>query len=362
MDIGNIIKLNVFGESHSVQIGCEINGLPQGITINADALNTFMQRRAPGRNAWSTPRKEPDVPQFTEGVDFDDNGNFTINGSRVKAIIVNTNIRPQDYGNTRFVPRPGHADYTAYVKYGAENFTSGGGRFSGRMTAPVCIAGGICKQILESKGIRIDAHIASIGNIEDTAFNPLDPTGQAGQIDYLGFPVISQEQGVKMQALIEECRMDQDSIGGTIECAITGLEAGYGGALFDGIEGQLSQALFGIPAVKGVEFGAGFAVSRMRGSQNNDPFAFENGRVVTATNNHGGILGGISSGMPIIFRIAVKPTPSISRTQQSVDLQAGESAELTVNGRHDPCIVPRAVAVVEAVASLVTLDLILQGK
>lgn len=362
MDIGNTIKLNVFGESHSVQIGCEIDGLPQGFTVDAGALSTFMQRRAPGRNAWSTPRKEPDIPQFTDGVSFEDNGNFTITGNRVKAIIVNTNIRPQDYGNTRFVPRPGHADYTAYVKYGAENFTSGGGRFSGRMTAPVCIAGGICKQILESKGISVNAHIASIGNIEDTAFNPLDPSEQAAQIDFLGFPVINKESGAEMQALIEECRMDQDSIGGTIECAVTGLEAGYGGALFDGIEGQLSQALFGIPAVKGVEFGAGFAAARMRGSQNNDPFRFENGKVVTTSNNHGGILGGISSGMPVLFRVAVKPTPSISRAQQSVDLSTGLEEELIVNGRHDPCIVPRAVAVVEAVASIVILDLILQGK
>ena len=344
---GENIQITIFGQSHAPAIGVTIEGLPAGEEINLDELKAFLARRAPGNNAWSTPRKEADEPEIQCGI-----ANGKTCGAPLTAIIRNQNTRPGDYANLRTVPRPGHADYTAYVKYDGSADMSGGGHFSGRLTAPLCIAGGICKQILKREGIEIKARIQAIGGIED----PGDITKQEVLTD---FPVIHAEAGLKMQECIAKALSEGDSVGGIIECVVTGLPAGLGGPLFDGMEGKIASAVFGIPAVKGVEFGVGFATAGLRGSENNDAFCIKDGQVLTETNNSGGILGGITNGMPLIFRAAFKPTPSISRPQKSVDLTTGEETTLEIKGRHDPCIVPRAVPVVEAAAAIAVYDALL---
>lgn len=348
---GEHLKLSIFGQSHGPAIGMVLDGIPAGLPVDLDALAAFLRRRAPGQNAYSTPRKEADAPEFLAGLL---NGHTC--GAPIAAEIRNTNTRSGDYDNLRDCPRPGHADYTAQVKYGGYQDASGGGHFSGRLTAPLCIAGGLCKQWLKTKGIRISAHIASIGGVSDDRFDPVSPNLDAVHRD---FPVLNEAQGQAMRAKIEEAKAGGDSVGGTVECAVLGLPAGLGEPMFGGMEGKLAQILYGIPAVKGVEFGAGFEVAQMLGSQNNDPFRVENGRVVTETNHCGGILGGITDGMPLLFRIALKPTPSISVPQKSVSLSAMENRELQVKGRHDPCIVPRAVPVVEAAAAIALMDIML---
>lgn len=344
---GENIQITIFGQSHAPAIGVTIEGLPAGEEIDLDELKAFLARRAPGNNAWSTPRKEADEPEIQCGI-----ANGKTCGAPLTAIIRNQNTRPGDYANLRTVPRPGHADYTAYVKYDGSADMSGGGHFSGRLTAPICIAGGICKQILKREGIEIKARIQAIGGIED----PGDITKQEVLTE---FPVIHAEAGLKMQECIAKALSEGDSVGGIIECVVTGLPAGLGGPLFDGMEGKIASAVFGIPAVKGVEFGVGFATAGLRGSENNDAFCIKDGQVLTETNNSGGILGGITNGMPLIFRAAFKPTPSISRPQKSVDLTTGEETTLEIKGRHDPCIVPRAVPVVEAAAAIAVYDALL---
>lgn len=345
---GQNIRVSIYGASHAPQIGVTVEGLPKGAPVDVEKLQAFLTRRAPGRNEWSTPRKEADAPEFISGLE-----DGIITGEKLEAIIRNTNTRPQDYGNVITVPRPAHADYPSWVKQG--KIETGGGRWSARMTAPLCIAGGIVLQLLEEMGITIKAHIKSIGGIEDVAFSG----GEVSEEVDTEFPVIDKEQGEKMKALIRETKKAGDSVGGIIECEIRGMKPGIGDALFGGLESSISQSIFAIPAVKGIEFGCGFKVAEMKGSQNNDPFIIKDGRVETVTNNHGGILGGMSSGMPIIFRAALKPTPSIGMEQQSVNLATMEPATLAVKGRHDPCIVPRAVPVVEAAAAIAIYDVIL---
>lgn len=349
---GEHLKLSIFGQSHGGAIGMTLDGIPAGLPVDEEALQAFLNRRAPGQNDYSTPRKEADRPEFLSGLL---NG-FTC-GAPLAAIIRNTNTRSGDYANLMDCPRPGHADYTAQMKYGGYQDAAGGGHFSGRLTAPLCIAGGLCKQWLEAKGIRIGAHIASISGICDAPFDPLAP-----QLDgvHPDFPVLEEGAGQQMKAAVSAARMELDSVGGIIECAVTGLPAGLGEPMFGGVEGRIAQIVYGIPAVKGVEFGIGFEAARLRGSENNDPFRMVNGKVITATNHCGGILGGITNGMPLLFRAAIKPTPSISRVQQSVSLRQGENQELIVKGRHDPCIVPRAVPVVEAAAAIAIFDLLLE--
>lgn len=354
---GKNLTVSVFGQSHSAAIGCVIDGLPAGEKIDPEVLAKFMQRRAPGQNRYSTPRQEKDRPELVSGVTEGTNGEFVTCGAPLCAVIRNTDCRSKDYDKIRDLPRPAHADLTAQIKYGGHQDVRGGGHFSGRLTAPLCVAGGICKQILERKGIYVSAHIRSIGEVEDTPFDPISPNAQMQLLDTRDFPTIAPEKGDQMKAVIESCRTEQDSIGGVIECVVTGVPAGLGDPMFDGVENRIAGAVFGIPAVKGIEFGAGFEVAKMHGSENNDPFTMENGKIVTTSNNHGGILGGITSSMPIIFRVAFKPTPSISKKQQTVSLSKNESAELQIEGRHDPCIVPRAVAVVEAVTATVIMDL-----
>lgn len=348
---GNKLKLSVFGQSHAPAIGMTLDGIPAGLPLNMEILQKFLARRAPGQNGLSTPRRESDIPEILCGIM---NG-FTC-GAPISAVIRNTNTRSQDYANLRDCPRPGHADYTAQIKHHGFQDAAGGGHFSGRLTAPLCIAGGMCLQWLAEKGIHIGAHIVSIENVRDTPFDMVCP-----QLDSVrrGFPVLSQEAGEAMQAAILNAKAVGDSVGGVIECAITGVPAGVGDPMFDGIENRIAQIVFGIPAVKGLEFGLGFGLSGLRGSVSNDPFTIQNGTIATATNHCGGILGGISDGMPILFRAAVKPTPSIAREQQSVSIRKLETQALTIEGRHDPCIVPRAVPVVEAAAAIAMMDMLL---
>ena len=352
---GNL-RISIFGQSHSAGIGCVIDGLPAGETIDRNALQAFLSRRAPGGNAWSTPRKEADAPEFLSGL-----VNDATCGAPISALIRNTNTRSQDYSEIADIPRPGHADYTAFVRYGGHQDVAGGGHFSGRLTAPLCIAGGICKQILERRGIFIGAHLSSIADARDSAFDPVrlnreDLQAAAGK----SFPVLDDSAGEQMQAAISRAKEEGDSLGGVIECAAIGVPAGIGDPMFDGMENRIARIAFAVPAVKGVEFGAGFASAGMRGSENNDPFFMDGETVRTRTNHAGGILGGITSGMPVIFRAAIKPTPSIARQQQSISLSRKENAILAVRGRHDPCIAPRAVPVMEAVMAIAILDAILE--
>lgn len=344
---GNNIKISIFGQSHSEAIGVTIEGLPYGFALDAEKLGAFLARRAPGNSSWSTPRKEADLPDFLCGLK---DGRTC--GAPLTAIIKNTNTRSSDYSPFVDLPRPGHADYTASVKYLGAQDPSGGGHFSGRLTAPLCIAGGICLQILEERGIKIISRIASIGGISDEGELLEATSGKA-------FPVVNDSCGENMQALIASLRAEGDSVGGIVECRIDGMPVGVGDPMFDGMENRIARIVFGIPAVKGLEFGAGFAVASMKGSENNDAFIVEDGKISTRTNNAGGILGGISNGMPIVFRAAFKPTPSISRKQDTVSLSRMENAELVIGGRHDPCVVPRAVPVVEAAAAIAVYDALL---
>ena len=324
---GKNVKVTIFGQSHSEAIGVTIDGLPAGFSVDLDELSAFLQRRAPGQGSHTTKRREPDVPQFLCGI-----VDGITCGAPITAIIRNTDTRSADYDKLRDVPRPSHADYTAYVKYGKYHDIRGGGAFSGRLTAPLCIAGGLCLQLLKSKGVSISARIAQIGSETETS---------------------------RMFEIIEQARAAGDSVGGIVDCAVSGYPAGVGEPIYEGVDSRLAAVLFGIPAVKGVEFGNGFACAALRGSENNDAFCINGTDIQTCTNNHGGILGGITSGMPITFRVAFKPTPSISVPQESVSLSQHENVPLTITGRHDPCIVPRAVPCVEAAAAVVLYDMML---
>lgn len=351
---GNDIKISIFGESHGGGIGVVIDGLPAGEEIDMQAVYLQMARRAPGKDRAATPRLEKDIPEVLSGTLGD-----KTTGAPLCAVIRNTNTRSGDYGNVMSSPRPGHADYTGFVRYGGNNDIRGGGHFSGRLTAPLVFAGAVCRQILQRRGITIAAHIASVGNIYDRRFDPTDiPDELIGRLSGAVFGLIDESMEQPMRALIEECRISQDSIGGTIECALKGLPAGVGSPMFGGIENVISSIVFGIPAVKGIEFGEGFGAAELRGSQNNDEFFYDGDTVKTRTNRHGGILGGISSGMPVIFRTAIKPTPSISIQQNTVDLSKHEDTTLSIQGRHDPCIVVRAVPVVEAAAAVAAINLL----
>ncbi len=426
---GENIHLSIFGQSHSEGIGMALDGIPAGKKIDLERLGAFLARRAPGSSELSTPRKEADIPEFLSGFVFpgsasDNAGSGIVPetasgttesgivsgtdsraagsaiasasavsgetviavtcGAPVAAVIRNTNTRSKDYSELKTTPRPGHADYTANIKYhGAQDF-AGGGHFSGRLTAPLCIAGGICLQLLEQKGISIFTRISSIGNIADnsdfenyieTSLQKHPGISSGSDISSAtaeklreisdsirdsilrnGLSVIDKDISEKMVQLILDKKAGGDSVGGIIECVVTGLPAGLGDPMFDGMENRIAQAVFAIPAVKGIEFGAGFGASAMCGSEDNDSFRIVNGKVVTETNNCGGILGGITNGMPLVFRAAFKPTPSIAKEQKSVNLETLENTVLTVHGRHDPCIVPRALPVVEAAAALAVYD------
>ncbi len=348
---GKNLKLTIFGQSHGPAIGMTLDGIPAGLCVDFEELQSFLNRRAPGHNDWSTPRKEEDEPEFLAGIV----DGYTC-GAPIAAMIRNTNTRSGDYDNLKDCPRPGHADYTAQIKYGGFQDVAGGGHFSGRLTAPLCIAGGMCKQWLEDMGICIGAHIIQIGPEKAERFHPLTPQlDQVGQI----FPTLTAETSECFQSVISESRSQGDSVGGRIECAIVGLPAGIGEPMFGGVEGRIAQILYGIPAVKNVGFGMSESFAEMHGSESNDAFTFESGQIRTVTNHCGGILGGITNGMPVIFDVTIKPTPSIAKAQKTVNLKTGEVTTIAVKGRHDPCIVPRAVPVVEAAAAIAIFDMIL---
>ncbi|MBQ8236906.1 MAG: chorismate synthase [Oscillospiraceae bacterium] len=358
---GENLKLSIFGQSHGAGIGMTLDGIPAGLPVDLDKLQQFLNRRAPGQNDWSTPRREEDRPEFLAGL-LD---GYTC-GAPIAAVIYNKNTRSKDYSNLHDVPRPGHADYTAQVKYGGFQDVAGGGHFSGRLTAPLCIAGGLCKQWLEQEGIRIGAHILGIAGVpkydddrDEPAFDTLNP--ELDQISF-DFPVLSTKAGEKMREHIAAVRAEGDSVGGMIECAVTGLPAGLGDPMFGGMESRIASIVYGVPAVKYVDFGAGVAAAYRQGSENNDSYYVEDGIVKTMTNHCGGILGGITNGMPLIFRAAIKPTPSISQPQQSVSLSRMENTTLEIKGRHDPCIVPRAVPVIEAAAAIAIYDAVLARR
>ena len=351
---GKNLHISVFGGSHTEAIGVVIDGLPAGETIDQDALLRQMARRAPGRDKSSTPRKESDIPRILCGL-----LDGVTTGAPLCLIIENTNIRSKDYSDLKIHPRPGHADYTAFVRYGGHNDIRGGGHFSGRLTACLVAAGGIARQILQRRGILIGAHALQIGPVFDRRFDPVSISPEELiRLSETYFALLDPEKESAMRDVIEEARMAQDSIGGIVECAVTGLPAGLGSPMFDGVENVLGAALFGVPAVKGVEFGDGFGVAALHGSENIDTFTYgEDGKVKSLTNHAGGVLGGITTGMPLVFRCAVKPTSSISRAQHTIDLSRGCDDTLSVHGRHDPCIVPRAIPVVEGVAAMALLDM-----
>ena len=355
---GNVIHLSIFGQSHSPAIGCSLDGLPAGIELDLDALQRFLDRRAPGRSDTATMRREADAPEFVAGVT-----DGRTDGAPLAAIIRNADTRSGDYAGLRRVPRPGHADFPARIKYRNMHDVAGGGHFSGRLTAPLCVAGGIALQALEGCGVRVAAHIANLGpeGIPDEPLNPMeaDP-GQLAAIASHELPCIDADAASRMREAILSARSELDSIGGVVECAAYGMPAGVGDPMFDGIENRIARIAFGIPAVKGVDFGAGFGAAYLKGSENNDAYRMVGGAVRTETNHAGGILGGITTGAPVVWQMAVKPTPSIGHVQRSVDMDEGADTELTVRGRHDPCIVPRAVPVAEAACALALLDALLE--
>lgn len=346
----NKLQISVFGESHGEKIGAVINGLPAGIKVDMDYILKMIARRAPGKNKTSTPRAEKDFPNIVSGV-----CNGVTTGAPVCCVIDNTNTHSKDYSELSYTARPGHADFTGFIKYGGFNDVRGGGHFSGRLTAPIVFAGAMCGLYLKQRDITVGAHVQSIKNAKDEKFDPVNVSAELLKaIKEKSIPVINDSAAQSFENVITAARENQDSVGGIIECAAVGVPAGLGDPMFGGIENVISSLVFGVPAIKGVEFGAGFEAAEMSGSENNDEFYIDEAlnEVKTHSNNHGGILGGISSGMPIIFRAAVKPTPSIAKPQRTVDFIKKQNTEISVRGRHDPCIAIRAVPVIESCMSI----------
>lgn len=356
-EFGKALHISIFGESHGKAVGVLIDGLPAGERIDMQKLQEFMDRRRPGKNALVTSRREQDNPQFLSGL-----LEGRTCGSPLCAILPNEDCKPSDYSGIMDIPRPSHADYTAYLKWLGNADLRGGGHLSGRLTAPMCVAGGIAAQILAKRGIYIGSHLKSVGTVVDSSFPLFPEQCSFQQLAKKEIPAIDENAAAEMKAQIEKVSQDGDSIGGVIECAAIGFPTGIGAPHFDGIENRLSSALFGIPAVKGVEFGLGFSGCTLHGSEVNDAFVAANGSIMTKTNHSGGIQGGISNGMPILFRVAVKPTPSITMEQDSVSISRGTNEKLTIHGRHDPCIALRALPVVEAITAAVLLDFMLEEK
>lgn len=354
-EFGKNLKVALTGESHGDFVSAEVFGLPKGFCVDMLSLSEFMKRRQGGNSPFTTPRAESDIPVFESGIDGD-----ILTGERLVVKILNQNKRSLDYSGLTDTPRPSHADYTAPIRFGSDIDMRGGGHFSARLTAPLCVVGGICKQILEKKGIYIGTHLYSVGNVNDKRFDPLFVSKQDfdSVLDSV-FPVLDMDQGREMLSELQSAKERGDSLGGVVECGVIGLGAGYGDPLFEGMENRLSSALFGLGGVRGIEFGLGFEASKMRGSQHNDAFYMNGDKVSTKTNNCGGILGGISNGMPVIFRVAFKPTASISVEQNTVSLSAGTDTKIKIKGRHDPCIAIRALPCVEALSAIVICDVML---
>ncbi|ETI88224.1 chorismate synthase [Clostridium butyricum] len=352
---GNKLKVSIFGESHGAGIGITIDGLPSGIEIDMEEVLKEMARRAPGKSKLSTARKEGDQPEILSGF-FE--GKTT--GTPLCAVIRNSDQHSKDYGKLKDLMRPGHADYPGFIRYNGFNDYRGGGHFSGRITAPLVFAGAVCKQILNIKGINVGAHVKSIGTIYDKSFDEVELTKELlDNLKINELPLLCSEKEEMMRNAILEARSDCDSVGGTIECTVIGIDAGVGNPFFDSVESTLAHLMFSVPAVKGIEFGKGFEMSELRGSQCNDEYYYDGDKVKTYTNNNGGITGGITNGMPILFKVGIKPTPSIAKKQRTIDIAENKESELIIEGRHDPCIVQRAVPVIEAVTAIGILDLVL---
>ena len=352
---GNKLKVSIFGESHGAGIGITIDGLPSGIEIDMEEVLKEMARRAPGKSRLSTARKEGDQPEILSGF-FE--GKTT--GTPLCAVIRNSDQHSKDYGKLKDLMRPGHADYPGFIRYNGFNDYRGGGHFSGRITAPLVFAGAVCKQILNIKGINIGAHVKSIGTIYDKSFDEVELTKELlDNLKINELPLLCSEKEEMMRNAILEARSNCDSVGGTIECTVIGIDAGVGNPFFDSVESTLAHLMFSVPAVKGIEFGKGFEMSELRGSQCNDEYYYDGDKVKTYTNNNGGITGGITNGMPILFKVGIKPTPSIAKKQRTIDIAENKESELIIEGRHDPCIVQRAVPVIEAVTAIGILDLVL---
>ncbi|MGE5678601.1 MAG: chorismate synthase [Pseudomonadota bacterium] len=355
---GKILKISIFGESHGKAVGITIDGLKPGILLDHDYIGREMQRRAPGGSELVTPRKEKDEYEILSGC-FE--GRTT--GTPLCAVIYNKNENSGDYDKLKHVMRPSHGDYTGYVKYGGFNDYRGGGHFSGRLTAPLVFAGAICRQLLESSGITVGSHIRSIGGLQDEAFDAVNIEGETlGLLKDQTFPVLDPQKGSAMKELIARAKEKGDSVGGIIEAAVTGLKPGLGEPFFDSVESSLSHLIFSIPGVKGLEFGAGFEITKLNGSEANDGYYIEGDKVRTYSNNNGGIIGGITDGMPLVFRVAFKPTPSIAIKQRTIDIYRNENTEIEIRGRHDPCIVLRAVPVVESVTAIALLDMLMLAE
>ena len=357
--VGSKIRLTVFGESHGRAIGCVLEGLPAGHKIDFELLKVQMARRAPGKDKTATTRKEEDLPEIISGV-----LDGVTTGAPLAIVIENKDTKSYNYDNLKEQPRPNHSDYAAFVKYGGYNDVRGGGHFSARLTAPIVAAGAICRSILQEKGIAVGGHISNIGSVCDTPFDGVNIskeqlTDLSGKLFALNNPDLEE----KMRAEVESARMSKDSVGGSVELAAVGLPAGVGNPMFCGVENVLANILYGIPAVKGVSFGAGFGFASMQGSVANDAMYYdEQGNVKCRTNNCGGITGGITNGMPIVVKVALKPTPSIARPQETVNLKTGDNGILEIVGRHDPCIVPRALPALEAALSVGLLDLLAEDN
>ncbi len=352
--IGSSFKVSVFGESHGPAIGMVMDPAPIGLRLDTDYILRQMARRAPGNDPTATPRKEADTPKFLSGL-----LEGVTTGAPLTAVIENTNTRSYDYSQLKIKPRPSHSDFAAGIHYCGFNDPAGGGHFSGRLTAPIVLAGSVLRLYLKERGIEIGGHISKIGSVADSLFDPVnvDPK-MLKTLSESSFALIDSQKEQAMREQVEAARKEGDSLGGEVEIAVTGLPAGLGGPMFDGVENIIARAVFGIPAVKGIEFGAGFGYTEKRGSEVNDSMEFKEGKVTCKTNNCGGITGGITNAMPVIFRVALKPTPSISIEQDTVNLETKENDKLIIKGRHDPCIVPRALPAIEAVTAIAIADLL----
>lgn len=350
---GNNLKLTIFGESHGEALGMVIDGLPIGMAVDETAIAKEMARRAPGRDPSATTRKEADRVRIVSGV-----YNGRVSGAPLCGLIENTNTRSGDYSALQALMRPGHADYAGHIKYKGMNDPRGGGHFSGRLTAPLVFAGALARQALQARGIECAAHIASIADVEDRAFDAVQVSaGELVALREKAFALNDTRVEGAMRARIEAAKQEKDSVGGVIECAAVNVPAGWGAPFFSSVESVAASLLYSIPAVKSVEFGDGMAIAQKTGMRANDALSVVDGRVKARTNHNGGVTGGITNGMPILCRVAIKPTPSIGQEQDTVDLQTMENAKLSIVGRHDPCIVPRAVAVVESALLLALLEL-----
>ena len=355
---GKHLRLTLFGESHGPAIGVVVDGLPAGLPLDLDAVRRQMLRRAPGMDSTATARREPDEPRILSGLY---RGRTT--GTALASIIENTNTRSQDYRTLEHLARPGHADYAGSVRYGGFADPRGGGHFSGRLTAPLVFAGALARQLLAAEGIEIGAHIQMISDVSDRSFDADSLTSdRLRALGEMRLPLLDPCAEGPMRAAIATAKQAGDSVGGIIECAAIHVPAGIGSPFFDSVESAFAHLAFSIPAVKAVSFGDGMAIASLRGSEANDAMRMQNGRVVCESNHNGGVTGGITNGMPILARVAIKPTPSIALRQNTVDVSALQDAELSIVGRHDPCIVPRAVPVVEAALALALADLWLDAR